>query len=181
MLVAHHRRQLQQGTNITTSPNRRIWSTKLWNNSSTFIKDSLLDCLTQRPRRLSVSQIESDYYIISFGNTFSSSSQTYVLGLVCKIRKNRCISIELWSTKMRNCIDSQDSVKSWLYYSIFLLQHLQCMHKICSQDHIKETTIIQVEYLVFVEAGTWQLCYQLRVFFFYPTEPFWTGVDQESN
>ena len=60
---------------------------------------------------------------------------------------------------MRNGSDSEDSIKSWLPYIIFLLQHIQCMHKIGLRDHIKETTIKQVEYLVYVKAGTWQLCY----------------------
>ena len=60
---------------------------------------------------------------------------------------------------MRNCIDSQDSIKSWLPYIIFLLQHIQCMYKIGLRDHIEETTIIQAEYVVYVKAGTGQLCY----------------------
>ena len=33
------------------------------------------------------------------------------------------------------------------------------MHKVGLRDHIKETTIIQLEYLVYVKAGTGQLCY----------------------
>ena len=74
--------------------------------------------------------------------------------LALKRMRARCGITDASVLKMRYCIDSQDSIKSGLYYSIFLLQHIQCMHKTCLQEHIKETTIIQVEYLVYVKAGT---------------------------